>query len=132
MSSRVYCKARYNKSLVLSKGIVSGNGKVLFEGYAKIDQHADDADIFVGEHAIVMNKGAKANLVPNLEIENNNVKAGHAASVQQFDDEKLFYMQSRGLEENEAKKLLIDGFLDSLIEKMDFSMQEEIRKRLRI
>ncbi len=128
---QIYCKAKGNKSLALSKGIVLGNGRVYFEGYAHIDKNADGADIFVGEHAMVMHKGAKANLVPHLEIENNNVKAGHAASVQQFDEEKLFYMQSRGLSEEECKKLLIEGFLYSVVEKMEIPLlQAEIKKLL--
>ncbi len=131
MSSRVYCKAKGNKSLLLSKGIISGLGKVFFEGYAKIEKNAEDADLFVGEHALILEKGAKAHLVPNLEIENNNVRAGHAASVLPVDDEKMFYLQSRGLDEGHARKLFVEGFLLSVVEKMEMpSLEKEILRRM--
>jgi len=130
LNARVYCKGKHQKSLILSKGIVFGEGKVYFEGYAKIDKGAEHADLFVGQHALIMNLGAKAFLVPNLEIEHHQVKAGHSASVQQFDEEKLFYLQSRGLNEDQSKSLMIEGFLRSVLEKMNPLLQEAVRGRI--
>ena len=63
--------------------------------------------------------GAIADSEPNLEIENGNIiGAGHASSVGRFDDEELFYLESRGISENEARKLVVRGFFGELVEEI--------------
>ena len=68
---------------------------------------------------VVLTPGAIADSEPNLEIENGNIiGAGHASSVGRFDDEELFYLQSRGISEIEARKLVVRGFFNELIEEI--------------
>ena len=67
---------------------------------------------------MLLSKDAKADAIPSLEIENNDVKATHSASVAQINDDQMFYLMSRGLDENNSKKLMIDGFLESIIQHM--------------
>lgn len=65
------------------------------------------------------NHGSIADSEPNLEIENGNIiGAGHASSVGRFDDEELFYLQSRGIPETEARKLVVRGFFGELVEEI--------------
>ena len=67
----------------------------------------------------MLTPGAIADSEPNLEIENGNiVGAGHASSVGRFDDEELFYLESRGISENEARKLVVRGFFGELVEEI--------------
>ena len=68
---------------------------------------------------LVLTPGAIADSEPNLEIENGNiVGAGHASSVGRFDDEELFYLESRGISETEARKLVVQGFFAELVEEI--------------
>ena len=67
----------------------------------------------------MLTPGAIADSEPNLEIENGNIiGAGHASSVGRFDDEELFYLQSRGVSEADARKLVVRGFFNELIEEI--------------
>lgn len=67
----------------------------------------------------MLTPGAVADSEPNLEIENGNiVGAGHASSVGRFDDEELFYLESRGIPEKEARKLVVRGFFGELVEEI--------------
>ena len=68
---------------------------------------------------LVLTPGAIADSEPNLEIENGNiVGAGHASSVGRFNDEELFYLESRGISETEARKLVVRGFFNELVEEI--------------
>ena len=70
-------------------------------------------------HVVTPHAGAIADSEPNLEIENGNIiGAGHASSVGRFDDEELFYLQSRGIPETEARKLVVRGFFGELVEEI--------------
>jgi Fe-S cluster assembly protein SufD len=67
----------------------------------------------------VLTDGARADSVPNLEIETGEiVGAGHAAATGRFDDEQLFYLQSRGISEYEARRLVVRGFFVELIQRI--------------
>ena len=133
INSRVYCKNSDNKSFLLAKGMAKNKGTVCFEGYSKIDKNVRNIDLFVKEQGVVLDKDSRIHLIPNLEIESNDVKAGHAASVELFDEEKLFYMQSRGLSEEESKRLLIEGFFLSILDKVEIlEMRNEILNFIKI
>lgn len=77
------------------------------------------ADSYELNRNLVLTPGAIADSEPNLEIENGNIiGAGHASSVGRFDDEELFYLQSRGIPETEARKLVVRGFFGELVEEI--------------
>ena len=63
-----------------------------------------------------MSKEAEANAIPNLEINNNEIKYNHGSSIGQIDKEQLFYLQTRGLSEEEAKRKIIEGYFTPIIE----------------
>src|SRR3989304_5262475 len=111
---------------VLSKGVMKDGSKSIFKGMIRIAKDAKNSQSYLGEHSLLLSKEAKSDAIPGLEIETNDVKATHAASVSQIDDEKIFYLMARGLDKDEAKKLIITGFFSPIIERMP-SMQ--IRSR---
>jgi Fe-S cluster assembly protein SufD len=76
----------------------------------------------------VLTDGAKADSVPNLEIETGDIEgAGHASTTGRFDDEHLFYLQSRGIEEEEARRLVVHGFFNDIIRRIGVpSLQERL------
>jgi len=78
---------------------------------AVLQRGARGADAAINAKALLLSEDAKAQLMPYLEIDEQEVKATHATFVGPLDEEELFYARSRGLNEQEAQKLLIDGFL---------------------
>jgi FeS assembly protein SufD len=103
---------------VLSKSVMKDHSKSLFKGMIKIDKNAKSAESYLAGHAILLDKGAKSDTIPGLEIETNEVRATHAASVAQIDENQIFYLMSRGLSNEEAKREIVSGFLEPLSRKM--------------
>ncbi len=120
-------RGKHTAGKVLSKSVLKDKSACVFKGMIKIDSNAKNANSFLAEHAMLLSKDARANAIPGLEIETNDVKATHAASVSQIDEEKIFYLMSRGLDEDTARKLIIFGFFDPLIMRIsDTSIREKI------
>ncbi len=107
------------KGSTLVKGVVKDAAWAKLDGMIKIEKNGNGASSFLSQHVILLNPGAHATANPELEIENNDVSSRHAASVSQIDEEKIFYLMSRGINRDEARKLIIEGFLESAIETID-------------
>ena len=105
---------------VFYKGALDGKGAhSTWVGNALIQPTAPGTDSYELNRNLVLTPGAIADPEPNLEIENGNIiGAGHASSVGRFDDEELFYLESRGISENEARKLVVRGFFGELVEEI--------------
>ncbi len=74
---------------------------------------------------IVLSEHAKADAIPNLEIEANDVRCGHAASVGPVSDDELFYLMSRGIPEKEAERLIVFGFFHEVLDRVEI---DEVRE----
>jgi len=120
---RLNCMLRHahkdTKGDVLVKGVVKDSASARLDGMIKVERNGAGAESFLSEHVILLNPGAHAIANPELEIENNDVSSRHSASVSQISAEKIFYLMARGLRESEAKALLVEGFLQSAIERID-------------
>jgi Fe-S cluster assembly scaffold protein SufB len=103
---------------VLAKSVLKDNAKSLFKGMIKIRKNAKASESYLAGHAILLDKGAKSDAIPGLEIENNEVKATHSASVAQMDEEQAFYLMSRGFSKDSTRRIIIDGFLEPLARRM--------------
>ncbi|MDQ4073993.1 MAG: SufD family Fe-S cluster assembly protein [Thermoproteota archaeon] len=107
-----------SRGKVLVKSIVKDGSKSLFKGMIKIRKNAKASESFLAGHAILLNKGSIADAIPGLEIETNEVKATHSASVSQIDEEQIFYLMCRGLDRESAKREIVNGFVEPLSRKM--------------
>jgi Fe-S cluster assembly scaffold protein SufB len=107
-----------SRGKVLVKSIVKDAAKSLFKGMIKIRKDAQASESYLAGHAILLNKGAQADAIPGLEIETNEVKATHSASVSQIDEEQIFYLMCKGLDRESAKREIINGFVEPLSRKM--------------
>ena len=83
----------------------------------RVDPGAQQTDAFQESRNLLLSKQAHADAIPGLEIEANDVRCTHAAAVAQVDREQLYYLRARGLPEPQAKRLIIDGFLQELAER---------------
>ena len=107
-------------SRVTYKGALQGkDAHSVWIGDCLIREAADGTDTYELNRNLVLSEGAKADSVPNLEIENGEIiGAGHASATGRFDDEQLFYLMSRGIAEADARRLVVRGFFAELIEQI--------------
>ena len=84
----------------------------------KIDKKAQEVDDFLEMRVLMLDDKSWAVVEPRLEIEANQVKASHAATVSKINEEELFYLASRGIDREEAEELIVDGFLKDITDKI--------------
>jgi Fe-S cluster assembly protein SufD len=112
---------------LLYKGALKDASRVVYSGLIRIHPGARGSDAFQTNRNIVLSDQAKADSIPNLEIENNDVRCSHAASVGPVDDTALFYLQTRGIPRDEAEQLIVTGFFQEVLERVPL---EEVREGL--
>jgi len=117
------------KSHVTYKGALQGDdARSVWIGDVLIRAAAEGTDTFELNRNLVLTEGARADSVPNLEIETGEIEgAGHASATGRFDDEQLFYLQSRGIDEPTARRLVVRGFFFEILARIDVP---ELRERL--
>jgi Fe-S cluster assembly protein SufD len=115
------------RSNVTYKGALQGDGAhTVWVGDVLIRAEAEGTDTYELNRNLVLTEGARADSVPNLEIETGEiVGAGHASATGRFDDEQLFYLQARGIPEIEARRLVVRGFFVELIQRIGVPVVEE-------
>lgn len=123
--------AEGTKGRVNYKGALQGAGaRTVWVGDVLIGPQASGTDSYEENRNLVLSEGARADSVPNLEIETGDIAgAGHASATGRFDDEQLFYLQSRGITEDGARRLVVLGFLTEIIQKVGRS---ELEARLQL
>ena len=114
---------RETEGRVVEKSILRNKSKSLFKGMIRIKENATKSNSFLSGRSILLDKGAKSDAIPGLEIFTNDVKATHSASVAQIDEEQIFYLQSRCLSHEEAERTIVEGFLEPLSRKMSFQVR---------
>ena len=117
------------RSYVGYRGALQGaSAHTVWVGDVLIRATATGTDTYEINRNLILTEGARADSIPNLEIETGEVAgAGHASATGRFDDEQLFYLMARGIPEDEARKLVVRGFFAELINKIPV---EELRARL--
>ncbi|MFI5775748.1 Fe-S cluster assembly protein SufD [Nocardia sp. NPDC051570] len=123
------------KSRVLYKGALQGDphspkgdARTVWVGDVLIRAAAEGTDTYEANRNLVLTDGARADSVPNLEIETGEIAgAGHASATGRFDDEQLFYLRARGIPEDAARRLVVRGFFQEILQKIAVP---EIRERL--
>ncbi|MFD6396092.1 Fe-S cluster assembly protein SufD [Nocardia sp. NPDC060249] len=123
------------KSDVLYKGALQGDpsspkgdARTVWIGDVLIRAAAEGTDTYEANRNLVLTDGARADSVPNLEIETGEIAgAGHASATGRFDDEQLFYLRARGIPEDVARRLVVRGFFFEIIQKVTVP---EVRERL--
>ena len=100
---------------IMQNGVILDKGTLTFNAIGHIIKGAKNADAQQSSHVLMLSDKGRGDANPILLIDENDVTAGHAASVGQVDEEDLFYLQSRGIDEETAKRLVIRGFLGSVV-----------------
>ena len=119
--------APHTRSRVTYKGALQGEGAhTVWIGDVLIRNSATGTDSYEQNRNLVLSEGTRADSIPNLEIETGDIEgAGHASATGRFDDEHIFYLRSRGISEEEARKLVVHGFLLEVIQQIGDEPTEE-------
>ncbi len=122
--SKINHLSENTKSYQLIKCALKDNSKAVYQGKIFVDSVAQKTDGYQLSKAILLNEGTEFNGKPELEIYADDVKCSHGSSSGNLDENKIFYLMTRGLNKYEAKKILLDGFFLEVIEKIT---DEEIK-----
>lgn len=108
------------RSDLLFKGALQDVSRTVYAGMIRIAKHAARSDAYQANRNLVLSDKAKATSIPMLEIDNNDVRCTHGATVGPVDPEHLFYLRSRGIPEATAKRMLIQGFFGDVLDRIPF------------
>jgi Fe-S cluster assembly scaffold protein SufB len=115
--SATYHLAPHTMSDAVSKGVLQEGAKAVHRSLVHIAPAAYDCEGYERQDTLLLSDSAQINAIPNLEINNNQVKCSHGATTTYIDDEKLFYFLSRGLDRKTAEELFVSGHIAPVIEK---------------
>ena len=110
------------------KAALMGDSKTVWQGMIYVAPSAVQTDGYQTSRSLILDKRAHAEAIPGLEIKTDDVRCSHGATISQIDDEIVFYLKSRGLDEAAARNLIVNGFFEEILGKIkDEKMREEIR-----
>jgi len=113
------------------RGVLAAGSTAVWRGMIRVDPGAQGTDAFQESRNLLLSPDAHADAIPGLEIEADDVRCTHAAAIAQIDRDQLFYLTSRGLDPATAKQVIIEGFLESLVERLaEGPVREEISAAL--
>ncbi|MGC8626897.1 MAG: Fe-S cluster assembly protein SufD [Acidimicrobiales bacterium] len=105
------------RSELLFKGAVANDARSVYSGLIRVEKGARGTNAFQTNRNLVLSEGAHADSVPNLEIEDNDVRCSHASAVGPIDESQLFYLESRGVPTAAAERLIVLGFMRDVLER---------------
>ena len=103
---------------LLYKGALDGDSRAVFRGIIRVFPGAQRTDAYQTNRNLLLSTGARADSLPNLEIEADDVKCSHGATIGELDAEAKFYLMSRGLDRVQAERLVVLGFLGEVLSKL--------------
>jgi len=119
--------ALHTTSDLLFKGALRGHSRSVWQGMIVVDPGAQKTDGFQANRNLLLDRDARADSIPGLEIKADDVRCTHAATVGRVDETEVFYLMSRGIPRPEAIRLIVHGFFDPVMQRIPF---EEVRARL--
>ncbi|NJD10930.1 MAG: Fe-S cluster assembly protein SufD [Gemmatimonadetes bacterium] len=135
-STRQDHEVPHANSDLLYKGALDGRSRAIFRGLIKVFPKAQRTDAYQTNRNLILSRQAEATSLPNLEIEADDVRCSHAATVGQLDDDELFYIMSRGVPRPEAERLVVFGFFGEVLERLPIptvvhELREAIERKIR-
>ena len=128
--SKINHLSENTKSYQLIKAALKDKSRAVYQGKIYVDSVSQKTDGYQLSKAILLNEGTEFNAKPELEIYADDVKCSHGSSSGNLDENKIFYLMTRGLNKNEAKQILLDGFFLEVIEKITNNRVKNIIKLL--
>lgn len=123
-------KAMHTESAMFSRSVLNENTRTIYRGKIKINKENKKCIAHQKSENLILGEKARCDAVPILEVKNDEVICSHGASIGHIDPEKIFYLTSRGIDEESAQKIIIAGFVEPIIQEFPEGSQEELRQRI--
>jgi len=117
-------------SNLLYKGVVKDRSHTIYQGMIKVFPDAQQTDAYQSNKNLVLDDHARADSIPGLEIQANDVKCSHGSTTGRVNDDEIFYLMSRGISLEDARKIIVSGFFEDVIVKLPADMQDTVRGQL--
>lgn len=130
--AKVIHAAPNTSSRITSKSISKDNGRASYRGMVKIHKHASGCKVSVECDALLIGKEARSDTYPTMEVDNPNVRVEHEARVSKVAEEQLFYLTSRGLTEDQARLLIVNGFMEPFTKELPLEYAVELNRLLEL
>jgi Fe-S cluster assembly protein SufD len=114
----------------LYKGVIHPKGRSVFQGLITVEEGAAKTDAYLSNKNLLLGKGARADSIPRLVIKNDDVRCTHGSTTGKIDPGELFYLRSRGLPPDEAKRLIVTGFFEDALKAVPPSARKTIEERI--
>lgn len=119
-------------SRIISKSISKDRGRTSYRGLVQVMPEAENASVYVSCDALLLGDEARSDTYPSMKIKNNNAEVQHEATVEKLGEEKLFYLQSRGISKTEAEGLLVNGFIDPVAKEIPLEYSIELNRLINL
>jgi Fe-S cluster assembly protein SufB len=129
---KVVHSAPHTSSRIISKSISKNGGRASYRGLLKVDHGARGCKSNVVCDALILDEKSRSDTYPYIEIDEDDVKIGHEASVSKIGEEQLFYLMSRGLSEAEASTMIVSGFIEPLVKELPMEYAVEMNKLIQL
>ncbi|PSP89604.1 Fe-S cluster assembly protein SufB [Halobacteriales archaeon QS_4_69_34] len=130
--AKVYHNAPDTKSTIESKSISKDGGRTNYRGLVHIADGAEDSSTSVECDALMFDNESTSDTMPYMEIEESKVDVAHEATVGKIGDEDVFYLQSRGLDDDDAKQMIVAGFIEPITEELPIEYAVELNRLIEL
>ncbi len=124
--------APHTSSQILSKSISKGTGRASYRGLVRVNPNAHHSRSNVRCDALLLDEQARTDTYPTMRLENSQVEIGHEATVSKVGEEQLFYLMSRGLSENEAYSMIVNGFIEPITKELPMEYAVELNRLIQL
>jgi len=129
---KVVHAAPHTSSKIVSKSISKDGGRAGYRGLVKVVKGAHDCKSTVNCDALILDEASRSDTYPYMEIEENKVTIGHEATVSKIGDEQLFYLQSRGINKEEAAAMIVSGFIEPIVKELPMEYAVEMNRLIQL
>lgn len=130
--AKVLHMAPHTSSKVTSKSISKGGGVAVYRGMLKIAPHAHDVTANVECDALLLDEVSRTDTIPDIQIRNNDVTIAHEATVGKLSEEDLFYLMSRGIPLDEARAMIVNGFIEPIVRQLPLEYAVEMNRLIEL
>ena len=124
--------APHTSSAIVSKSVSRGSGRTSYRGLLKVHEGAEDSSSTVRCDALLLDEHSRSDTYPTMEVDEEQVTIGHEASVSKLGDDQLFYLMSRGITEEEASKMVVNGFVEPIVKELPMEYAIELNRLIEL
>ena len=124
--------APHTSSAIVSKSVSRGSGRTSYRGLLKVHEGAEDSSSTVRCDALLLDEHSRSDTYPTMEVDAEQVSIGHEASVSKLGDDQLFYLMSRGITEEEASKMVVNGFVEPIVKELPMEYAIELNRLIEL